>query len=365
MKILFISTIFPNKNHPDYGTYVRNIYKLYIENGHEVELITFTRSGGKIKKIINLFSFYKEILIKVTQSDKYDLINVQYPYFATIPLYLKLKSIKKPLIVTVHGSDVFYNSFTKKFFDFFTKKLLEKATKIIVSSNFFKSKMIDCFDYEENKYFVCPPGGFDENIFYPMEQYIKLSNLTDINNKTKWIGFAGRLVSGKGWKTLLDAFIDIAKDKRFEYINLVYAGNGEDSAEIARYIDLQKINDRVKLIGSLSQKELSIFYNSIDLFVFPTHFEESLGLVGIESLACGVPIIASKIGGIIEYVKHDENGFLVQPNNSTELTKYITEYFLKSDSKKIEMSESAVKSVERYKSRIVADRLELLLNELR
>jgi len=62
-------------------------------------------------------------------------------------------------------------------------------------------------------------------------------------------------------------------------------------------------------------------YEEIDILLFPTLLEESLGLTPIEAMAFGVPVVASKIGAVTEYIEHGKNGFLIEPGSADDLTK--------------------------------------------
>ena len=81
---------------------------------------------------------------------------------------------------------------------------------------------------------------------------------------------------------------------------------------------MKSLSKSFKIFKKVSQQELNIFYNLADAFIFPSR-DEPLGLVGIESIAAGTPVIGSDIGGIKEYI-NENNGILFNPNKPTELT---------------------------------------------
>ena len=79
-------------------------------------------------------------------------------------------------------------------------------------------------------------------------------------------------------------------------------------------------------INKVKQEELNILYNISDFFIFPSR-KEPLGLVGIESIAAGTPVIGSNVGGIKEYI-NDNNGFLFNPNKPEELSSLLLDLSL-------------------------------------
>lgn len=85
--------------------------------------------------------------------------------------------------------------------------------------------------------------------------------------------------------------------------------------------------------------------------------EESLGLVGLEAMACEVPVIGSYIGGLKDYIKDKENGFFFTPGNAEELSNKIELYLSLSSSEKQKMTEAAKRKAQRYASEIVGREL--------
>ena len=86
-----------------------------------------------------------------------------------------------------------------------------------------------------------------------------------------------------------------------------------DDAELKRlktYAYELGILNKVKFIGSVTQEELRYYYSAADVFVFPSHYE-SFGLVALESMACGTPVVASRVGGIPSFIDDAKTGYLI------------------------------------------------------
>lgn len=94
------------------------------------------------------------------------------------------------------------------------------------------------------------------------------------------------------------------------------------------------LDNLIKYIGPIPYHSLPEIYCTLDLFIFPTCLEESLGLVGLEAMACEVPVIGSYIGGLKDYIKDKENGFFFTPGNAEELSNKIELYLSLSSSEK-------------------------------
>lgn len=166
-----------------------------------------------------------------------------------------------------------------------------------------------------NKVVVIPPG-VDLERFKPLSQAVAKAHL-GIPIADKNIVFAGRIEPLKGIDTLLLA-VSLLRD-RFpeETRNLCIAIIGGDpwtdtpDAEMARLQALRHdlgIKDFVTFLGSKDQNELPYYYAAAEAVIMPSHYE-SFGLVALEAMAMGTPVIASEVGGLAFLVKDGETGF--------------------------------------------------------
>ena len=105
-------------------------------------------------------------------------------------------------------------------------------------------------------------------------------------------------------------------------------------------------------------------FNQFDLFIFPTILNESLGLVGLEAMSCGVPVVASNIGGPSGYISDGYNGFQFGTGDVSELLKRVERYLLLTSASKDEMSNNAFKTSINYQHQKVMESLKQKLDEL-
>lgn len=157
------------------------------------------------------------------------------------------------------------------------------------------------------------PNGFDQKIFkYKKNQ----------NTKEKAVVSVGNLViREKNQINLINAF-DILLKKN-SGIKLDIVGEGADKNRICQEINKLKLNDSVKLLGSKKPKEINAILNKSKVLVLPS-FEESFGIVQIEAMACGVPVVATVNGGSEEIITSKDVGLLVKdPNDIDELANAI------------------------------------------
>ncbi len=128
--------------------------------------------------------------------------------------------------------------------------------------------------------------------------------------------FVGRLEKRKGLKYLLDAYSKMKWD--LPDIRLLVVGPGNPDKDSHRMLGARNLQD-VEFIGTVPQKDLPRYYASADIFCSPATGSESFGIVLLEAMAVGKPVVASDIEGYANIVTHDKQGLLFPPKNVDEL----------------------------------------------
>jgi D-inositol-3-phosphate glycosyltransferase len=134
--------------------------------------------------------------------------------------------------------------------------------------------------------------------------------------------YAGRLAPIKGLDTLLDAVARLRAGGRA--LRLIIAGGDADEpldgheAELRRHAERLELTDCVRFIGAQPQGALRTYYVAADVTVLPSYYE-SFGMVALEAMACGSPVIASRVGGLVTTVRDGVTGFLVPDGDAEAL----------------------------------------------
>ncbi|MBO4815936.1 MAG: glycosyltransferase family 4 protein [Clostridia bacterium] len=218
-----------------------------------------------------------------------------------------------PVVVTSHGTDII--GFQKG--DRYRKdaeEVVQNVNKIIAVSNDNCKLIKSCFP---NANPIVISAGYDSKKFN-IQEFDKKELLEKYGieyKQQKIVLYAGRLSYLKGVDVLLNA----AKiyESQDDIITII-AGNGDlskDLKKLAKNLDLKS----VYFVGHKSQKALKKLYNIADVFAIPSR-QEAFGLVGIEALACGLPVVASKAGGMSDYV-NTHVGKLVNVEDEKDLSK--------------------------------------------
>lgn len=143
---------------------------------------------------------------------------------------------------------------------------------------------------------------------------IRISEAAPRDNNIATIAYVGRFDKTKGIKTLLDAFSKVSKDHS---INLMLRGAGNMEQEIRSYIAIGMMEPKINIHPpAIDDNEI---YNSVDLLVLPSVSHEGFGLVLIEAMSRGIPVIAAKTGGIKNVITDGYNGLLFEAGNGDDL----------------------------------------------
>lgn len=129
--------------------------------------------------------------------------------------------------------------------------------------------------------------------------------------------FVGRLEPRKGFRVAVDAFAELGET--FDDLRLVVVGDGPQRTQVRRLS--RKLRARVDMIGRVSHDALPTYHAAADFFVAPATGRESFGIVLVEAMAAGLPVIASDLPGYGEVVRHDREGLLVTPGDPLALAE--------------------------------------------
>jgi glycosyltransferase involved in cell wall biosynthesis len=147
----------------------------------------------------------------------------------------------------------------------------------------------------------------------------------NVSRDERMVLSAGRLSPEKGHNYLIDAVSTILSTSPQMKLKLLIAGSGPSERELKEQVNKKGLQQSVKLVGHCS--EIKGLFSIADLFVLPSLSEGSPNVL-LESMAARVPIVATKVGGVPELVKHGESAILVPPGDSESLKKAIIELLM-------------------------------------
>lgn len=214
----------------------------------------------------------------------------------------------KQVIVTVHGSDI--HSLTGGVMTSIKRFTLKHSDQVVVNSTDTK---LACQKVYDRDYQVIPMGINPEQ-FKPVDKSAQLVSRHNLDSFT--ILFVGRLAEVKGVMYLCQALSQLHQ-AGYDFQALI-VGDGPLREELEQYVHDNNLDRKVVFCGWVDSGELNDYYSVADVFVGPS-LREAQGLVFVEALATGTPVIASKVGGIPGIVKDNVNGYLVPVQSSTPI----------------------------------------------
>lgn len=223
-----------------------------------------------------------------------------------------------PLIITAHGGDVYKDPFKNEKWFRLTRSILEQADKIITTSVRNYNIITEDIGISRQKVYVIG-NGFDNTKFYQMNQR-QIREKLSLPQDKKILLSVGNLVEIKGHKYLVEA-VNKVLAKRKDILCIII-GRGIGINSLQNQIDSLGLNDFIKVINGVDHDEVPYWMNACDLFVLPS-LDEGFPTVIPEALACGKPVIASRVGGIPEIISNNDVGLLVEKKNPDELANAI------------------------------------------
>ena len=272
---------------------------------------------------------YLKIMVNVTQEEvdkfKPDIIHAQHLW---ITPYAALKT-GVPYVVTAHGTDL--KGFRKdRRYHHYALKGAQNAEKVITISKQVDRDTKELYKIEDDLRIIIL-NGYDEELFKPKnitrEEVLKRFNISKIPEYI--VFFAGKLAHFKGVDVLLKA-AKIYENQLNGSVMTLIAGNGilyDELVELKNTLGLKN----TFFLGHINQLQLVDLYNIADVSTVPSR-SEPFGLVAIEALACGTPVVGTNQGGLPDFIIKDV-GTLVKVEDDIDLAKAIINELIRNDKK--------------------------------
>lgn len=278
-------------------------------NAFKAEHIS-THDEGSLWHRFSVFSAATSVLISKLLRNQVDLVHLHVSEKGSVLrkslLMLLVKAFRRPVVMHAHGCEfhVFHESLGKR-----PRSLvnwaLQQADCFITLSESWRAYYIKQCDLDPNRVVSLPN---------PVEMPEQLSNRAA--SDTVNFAFLGRIGHRKGAFDLLHAFAALPNR---EHIRLWLAGDGEVETAAA-LIESLGLGESVRLLGWINETERAEVLAAADVFVLPS-YNEALPMALLEAMAAGLPVISTPVGGIPEFVTHQQEGYLVGPGDIDALSQ--------------------------------------------
>lgn len=248
---------------------------------------------------------------------QFDLIHAHFTWPSGYVGTKLKKDYGTKLFITGHGFDVYDLPFRNDFWRNKIKNILNNTDKLITVSES-NNKCLIKLGFEDE---IVLPNGFNSEKFKFIENKNKLKKDLDVELNKKILLHVGNLVKVKNHINLIKSIKELTKIRKDFILYLI--GDGPDKQKITNKIKELKLEEYIKVLGQKPHDEIPLWMNVADLFVLPS-YSESFGVVNIEDLACGTPVVSTINGGSESILTSEDYGFLLEnPNNYKELSSLI------------------------------------------
>ncbi|WP_240451995.1 glycosyltransferase family 4 protein [Halostella salina] len=343
LKVCFVTKMYPPRTGGG-ATYAYELANALGELGHEVDVYTQAVPGEdndvpthpnvtvtritKARPLVVFSTLYFSIACRLRiDFEQYDVIHGTLMPASTVafgPLFLR--GLDAPLVLTSHGTSydearsVDPRGFVDYLFKYFfhpVNVLLDlvsgrSADHIIAVSDHTREQLRDLYRFDEAKLTTVPPG-IDTERFSPTDAVHPA-----VDDSKRSVLVLSRLDPRKGIDKAIRAFAQLEYDDA----ELLIGGTGRLEPSLKELAAELGVRDSVRFLGFVPDEELPSLYSSVDLFVLPSEYE-GFGIVFMEAMACGTPVVGTSVGGIPTAVDDGETGFLIGRNDIKGLAERI------------------------------------------
>ncbi|MBU8881155.1 glycosyltransferase [Bacillus sp. FJAT-29790] len=321
-KVLVITNMYPTEKHKSFGIFVKNQVEALKRRGLSVDVAAIQNPDSGKLNVLKKYSswFFKTILALMTKGKSYDVVHAHYVFPSGLLAYFFKKLFGTRLIVTAHGGDIDKMARKNKQIYSLTKKILQEADQVIAVGQELYDTIVDEFSVPVNRISIINMG-VNRDVFKPISK-IEARKTCDIKTEEIPILYVGNLIKQKGLLELVEAIRLLKKSE--PNVRLFLIGPDKDQSfkkELFERIQQLNINNEVSYLGVKSQKEISEWMSASEVFVLPSHIE-GFGLVALEAMACGTPVVGTNVGGL-KYLLADGAGKIVPVKDAEALSEGI------------------------------------------
>jgi D-inositol-3-phosphate glycosyltransferase len=235
------------------------------------------------------------------------------------------------------------------------------ADSIVVATAHERDLLVSLYAADRARIAVVPCG-VDLDLFAPMEKEAARARL-QLADADRIILFVGRIEPLKGIDILINAAAQLHDNENFRV--LIVGGDARAEAELDQLRALAArlgVDHHIAFVGAVEHEDLPLYYNAADVCVVPSYYE-SFGMVAVEAMACGTPVVASRVGGLASTVSDGETGYLI-PWRCPEPFAERLELLLDNDELRASFGRAGREAVERYRWANVAEAVAALYDSV-
>lgn len=344
MRILMLTWEYPPRVVGGIAHVVSELSRALVQEGCEIDVITTleenlpeseVRDGVNIHRVapyhgrpLNFFAWVHQLNlamlergVRLCNGKRYDLVHAHDWLVAYAGRGLK-HSFQIPLVASVHATEFGRNNGLhndeQRYIGEVEWLLTYEAWRVICNSRYMREEIEGVFNLPPDKISIIPNGIRPEAFQVAAPDPAVRQRFAGPGEKILF--FIGRLVREKGVQVLLGALPQIRE--RFPDVRVIIAGQGPYGEELHRLSVHLGLDRQVTFAGYIDEETRNQLYAQADLAIFPSLYEP-FGLVALEAMAAGTPVVVGDSGGFAETVEHGVNGVRVPAENSSALAEQV------------------------------------------
>lgn len=316
-----------------------------LESGYQVDVLAITDPSGKKPAVIRKYiTWLLKGLLYLFRGYRYEVVHVHYVFPSGL-IGLLFKTIwHSKMIVTAHGGDLNKMAKKNRLIKKMTLHILHRADHVIAVGQGLYNDIQNDYGVKPEKLSLLSMG-VNRQVFKRMIDKDAIKRQLDLPDAAPVILFVGNIIRDKGVLDLIHAFASVKSRYPNAFLFLIGASKNQlFLEEIEAAIKDAQLN-RITLLGPKTQQEVAVWMNASDVFVLPS-YTEGFGLVALEAMSCGTPVVASSVGGL-PHLLQNGCGLLVPPGDPRALSEGIMSILSNGDLRK-SVIENGVKRAEEH-----------------
>jgi len=302
--------------------------------------------------------------MKLIRKEKVDILHSHWLIPSGLTALVCKKLFDIPFVATTHGSDVF--PLRKTALKYLLRTVLHGCDICTANSKATASAVSEIARIGP-KLVVIPPG-VDPKVFHPVAMASGIETKVDREASEAVILTLARLIKWKGINYLIEAMPLVLQ--QLPQARLVICGDGAERKDLEKLTQQLNLAHSVSFEGRIPNEQLPDYYRSASVFVLPSIVDitgetEALGVVLLEAMACGTPVIGSNVGGIPDIITDGWNGFLAKQKNPQDLADKIIKLLSDEEMRQMFSDNGLQRISERFSWEVVTGKIGETYEQLR
>ena len=368
-RLLMLSWEFPPMTVGGLSRHVYDLSRYLVRHGYEVHVVTTEIGDAPHEEVVEGVHVHR---VHVMQPDggefihwafqlnlmmidacqmlidgglKFDLVHA-HDWLVSYAAKTVKEQYGLPLVSTIHATEHGRNhgihTDMQRYIHSLEWRLTYESQRVILCSTYMQREAEAIFQLPSDKLDVIP-NGVDPEMLKPSVRPVGGEN-EFAGSMDRVVMFVGRLVREKGVHTLLDAAPRILAD--FANVKFVIAGKGPMLPELVAQAERLGIRDRVHFAGFITDEQRNRLLTVAEVAVFPSLYEP-FGIVALEAMAAGTPVLVSDVGGLADVVEHGRNGLKMFPDDVNSLALQVKE-LLGDPERAAQLAKTALQEIGKY-----------------